>query len=88
MAGPGDGRGQMRFPRAGAADQYQVLRRFHKYRRGQLFHHRLRERRLVPVDAEQVAANGEASRFEWCARFAWGDGVAPTPGSDVLASHA
>jgi hypothetical protein len=29
----------------------QVVRRFHQYRRGQLFHHRLRERRLVPVDA-------------------------------------
>ncbi len=64
MAAPADGRGQMRFPRAGAADQYQVVRRFYKCRRDQLFHPRLRERRLVPIDSEQVAVNGEESRFE------------------------
>lgn len=63
-----DCRGQVRFPRAGAADQNQVVRRFHKCRRSQLFQQRLRERRLVPVDAEQVAVDGEAGRFELVAQ--------------------
>ena len=58
-----NGRGQMRFPCADAADQNQVVRRFHKCRRSQLFQQCLRERRLVPVDAEQVAVDGEAGQF-------------------------
>jgi hypothetical protein len=70
--GPASGRRQMAFPRARPADQDQIARLRHEGRRGELLDVGLLEGRLGPVEAGDVAVDGEAGRADLTAKLrAW-----------------
>jgi hypothetical protein len=68
--GDAEGRRQVAFPRARPADQNQIARLRHEARRGELLDVGLLEGRLGPVEAGEVAVDGEAGRADLVAQAA------------------